>query len=207
MSTVTSLRLGLILSAAGLVLGTTACAANESAQTYEAAGPQTATERPAPAGKSKQPGNKAGKKPGVLSGNRKVTMVRVGAFESGLSLLDDRGLAEVDDDRGRQEFVLTPLADGSFLIKAYGESAVCWQERNPRTTQPLTVVGAACDKDSPAQRFTLTAGPDGKSVYAISNRSAFLAHSPRHGLILEETGDAPATYFRLNDTGPAPAGA
>ncbi|WP_341720952.1 hypothetical protein QQG74_15285 [Micromonospora sp. FIMYZ51] len=146
----------------------------------------------------------------VLSGKRRVTIVRVGAFESGLSLLDGGRLAEVDDDRGRQVFVPTPLGRDEFLIKAYYGGGtgqpICWQARNPQNTQPLYVAGATCRAGDPAQRFVITAAPDGgPREYLISNRWAYLRDSARSGLILEEMGDAPPfSSFRFNDTGPAP---
>ncbi|GIJ30974.1 hypothetical protein [Micromonospora sediminimaris] len=146
----------------------------------------------------------------LLSGKRRITMVRVGAFESGLALLDGGRLAEVDDDRGRQVFVPTPVGSGQFLVKAYhGGGAgqpVCWQVRNPGDTRPLHVRGAVCRADDPAQRFEITAVADGgPREYLISNRWAYLRNSARSGLIMEELGDAPpASSFRFTDTGPAP---
>ncbi|GGM24914.1 hypothetical protein GCM10011608_07200 [Micromonospora sonchi] len=146
----------------------------------------------------------------VLSGKRRVTIVRVGAFESGLSLLDGGRLTEVDDDRGRQVFVPTPLGSGEFLIKAYHGGGtgqpICWQVRNPGDTQPLFVRGAACRADDQAQRFVIAPAPAGGArEYLISNRWAYLRDSARSGLILEELGDAPSvSSFRFNDTGPAP---
>jgi hypothetical protein len=150
---------------------------------------------------------------GVLSGKRQVTIVRVGAFEAGLSLIDGGRLAEVDDDRGRQLFVPTPLGGQQFLIKAYygagggpgtGEPA-CWRAHNPGNAQPLRVVGASCDAADPRQRFEIIAAPTGGArTYLISNAWAYLRNSSR-GLILEELGDAPPTSsFRFNDNGPAP---
>ncbi|MFF5215847.1 hypothetical protein [Micromonospora sp. NPDC000442] len=146
----------------------------------------------------------------LLSGKRRITIVRVGAFESGLALLDGGRLAEVDDDRGRQVFVPSPVGPGQFLIKAYHGGGtgqpVCWQVRNPGDSRPLYVRGATCRADDPAQRFEITAVADGgPREYLISNRWAYLRDSARSGLILEELGDAPpASSFRFNDTGPAP---
>lgn len=146
----------------------------------------------------------------VLSGQRRVTIVRVGAFESGLSLLDGGRLAEVDDDRGRQVFVPTPLGSGEFLVKAYYGGGtgkpICWQAHNPQNTQPLHVRGATCRANDPAQRFVIApAEGGGPREYVISNRWAYLRDSARSGLILEELGDAaPFSSFRFNDTGPAP---
>ncbi|MFC8850256.1 MULTISPECIES: hypothetical protein, partial [unclassified Micromonospora] len=148
----------------------------------------------------------------VLSGKRRVTIVRVGSFESGLSLLDGGRLAEVDDDRGRQVFVPTPLGSGEYLIKAYYGGGtgqpVCWQARNPNNGKPLFVGGAACRADDPAQRFVIASAPAGEArEYLISNRWAYLRDSARSGLILEELGDGPpVSSFRFNDTGPAPRG-
>jgi hypothetical protein len=150
----------------------------------------------------------------VLSGKREATIVRVQAFESGLSLLNGK-LVEVDDDSGRQLFVPTPLGGDTYLIKAYdsrnghpaADEPACWQVHNPHTTEPLTVQGAVCDAANPNQRFTITA--KGKRTYAISNASAFLQYSPSSGLILEELGDAPLrSTYRFVDNGPArrPAG-
>ncbi|WP_329105365.1 hypothetical protein OG792_32420 [Micromonospora sp. NBC_01699] len=149
----------------------------------------------------------------VLSGTREVTIVRVQASESAVSL--DGDLVEVDDDSGRQLFVPTPLDGDTYLIKAYGkpdnhpasDEASCWQVLNPGTSESLTVEAAACDADNPGQRFTITAS--GKDAYAISNSSAFLQFSATRGLILEELGDAPPrSTFRFVDNGPArrPAG-
>nr|WP_230416470.1 hypothetical protein [Micromonospora tarapacensis] len=148
--------------------------------------------------------------PPALSGTRRVTIVRVGAFESGLSLLDRGRLAEVDDDSGRQVFVPTPLSSGEFLIKAYrGGGAgqpVCWQVHNFGDTRPLVVREAACRAGDPAQRFVIDpASGGGVREFVISNRWAYLRDSARSGLIMEELGDAPpASSFRFNDTGPAP---
>jgi hypothetical protein len=145
----------------------------------------------------------------VLSGKREVTIVRVQAFESGLSL-DIGELVEADDDSGRQLFVPTPLGGDVYLIKAYdrpnghpaNDEPSCWQVHNPGTTESLTVEGAVCDAANPGQRFTITAG--GGGAYAISNESAFLQYSPTSGLILEELGDAPLlSTFRIIDNGPA----
>ncbi|NGM13221.1 hypothetical protein [Verrucosispora sioxanthis] len=146
----------------------------------------------------------------LLSGKRRVTIVRVGAFESGLALLDGGRLAEVDDDRGRQVFVPTPVGSGQFLVKAYYGGGtgqpVCWQVRNPGDSRPLYVRGTTCRADDPAQRFEITAVADGgPREYLISNRWAYLRDSARSGLIMEELGDAPpASSFRFTDTGPAP---
>ncbi|NLU78386.1 hypothetical protein HCA58_08345 [Micromonospora sp. HNM0581] len=146
----------------------------------------------------------------LLSGKRRMTIVRVGAFEAGLSLLDGDRLAEVDDDQGRQLFVPTPVGSGQFLVKAYYGGGtgqpVCWQVRNPGDTRPLYVRGATCRAGDPAQRFEITAVADGgPREYLISNRWAYLRDSTRFGLIMEELGDAPpASSFRFNDNGPAP---
>jgi hypothetical protein len=150
---------------------------------------------------------------GVLSGTREVTITRVQAFESGVSL-DGGWLTEVDDDSGRQLFVPTPLGRHKYLIKSYGKNdghpandePACWQVYH-EGSQPLTVQGAVCDATNPAQQFTITA--QGKRVFAISNRSAYLQYFPNRGLILEELGDAPLlSTFRFTDNGPArtPAG-
>jgi hypothetical protein len=158
--------------------------------------------------------SRAGTTDPVLSGKREVTIVRVQAFESGLSLLNNR-LVEVDDDSGRQLFVPTPLGGDRYLVKAYArpnnhpaaDEPACWQVHNPNTTESLTVQGAVCDAANPDQWFTITA--KGERMYAISNKSAFLQHSPVKGLILEELGDAPLrSTFRFVDNGPArrPAG-
>ena len=154
------------------------------------------------------------KRPAVLSGKREVTIVRVQAFESGVTL-DNGELTETDDDSGRQLFVPTPLGGNKYLIKAYGphddhpasDEPACWQVNNPHSTQSLTVEGAVCDAGNPDQQFTIT--PNGKKAYAISNNSAFLQYFPTAGLILEELGDAPLlSTFRFVDNGPArtPAG-
>jgi hypothetical protein len=150
----------------------------------------------------------------VLSGKREVTIVRVQASESGVSL-DNSALVEADDDSGRQLFVPTPLGGDKYLIKAYGkrdnhpasDEPACWQELNRGGAQALTVEGAVCDANNPRQRFTITA--KGEGAYAISRESAFLQFSPSRGLILEELGDGPLlSTFRFVDNGPArrPAG-
>ncbi|WDZ83639.1 hypothetical protein [Micromonospora cathayae] len=150
----------------------------------------------------------------VLSGRRQVTIVRVDAFESGLSLGDDGRLTEVDDDSGRQLFVPTPV-NGKYLIKAYRGSGggpgagepVCWRVHNPGDTRPLSVDTATCRTDDPRQQFEIApAATGGERAYVISNAGAFLRTSARNGLILEELGDAPpANSFRFTDNGPAPA--
>ncbi|MFF3856100.1 hypothetical protein [Micromonospora sp. NPDC002575] len=200
------------LAAAGLAVLTGAAATlyGASASAGDAA-PATVLPAAVPPGAAAlaAPAARASADP-VLSGKRRVTIVRVGSFESGLSLLDGGRLAEVDDDRGRQVFVPTPLGAGEYLIKAYyGGGAgqpVCWQARNPDNGQPLYVAGAACRADDPAQRFAIAPAPGGGArEYLVSNRWAYLRDSARSGLILEELGDAPpASSFRFNDTGPAP---
>ena len=151
---------------------------------------------------------------GVLSGTREVTITRVQAFESGVSL-DGGWLTEVDDDSGRQLFVPTPLGRHKYLIKSYGKNdghpandePACWQVYNPQNGGSLTVEGAVCDAKNKKQQFTITS--QGNKTYAISNSSAFLQYFPNSGLILEELGDAPLlSTFRLVDNGPArvPAG-
>ncbi|TDC65240.1 hypothetical protein E1258_06055 [Micromonospora sp. KC207] len=150
---------------------------------------------------------------GVLSGTREVTIVRVQAFESVVSL-DAGWLTEVDDDSGRQLFVPTPLGGHKYLVKSYGkrnghpanDEPACWQVYH-EAAQPLSVQGAVCDAANPDQQFTITS--QGNRTYAISNHSAYLQYSPTRGLILEELGDAPLlSTFRLIDNGPArtPAG-
>ncbi|MFI7023998.1 hypothetical protein [Micromonospora sp. NPDC049900] len=146
----------------------------------------------------------------VLSGTRRVTIVRVGAFESGLSLLDGGRLTEVDDDRGRQVFVPTPVGGQEFLIKSYHGGGtgqpLCWQTYNPGDSRPLVVRGATCRAGDPLQRFVITGAQGGGArEFVISNSWAYLRTTARNGLILEELGDAsPFDSFRFNDTGPAP---
>ncbi|MEG3634364.1 hypothetical protein [Micromonospora palythoicola] len=173
-------------------------------------GPAVAADGPAVAATPRPTATATATADPLLSGKRRVTIVRVGAFESGLALLDGGRLAEVDDDRGRQVFVPTPVGSGQFLVKAYHGGGtgqpVCWQVRNPGDTRPLYVRGATCRADDPAQRFEITAVTDGgPREYLISNRWAYLRDSARSGLIMEELGDAPpASSFRFTDTGPAP---
>jgi hypothetical protein len=156
----------------------------------------------------------ASKRPAVLSGKREVTIVRVQAFESAVTL-DNGELTEADDDSGRQLFVPTPIRGNTYLIKAFdrpnghpaNDEPACWQVYNPNSTESLTIEGAVCDAKNPAQQFTITA--QGKKTYAISNSSAFLQYFPDSGLILEELGDAPlVSTFRFVPAGPArtPAG-
>ncbi|MFV2022339.1 hypothetical protein [Micromonospora sp. LOL_023] len=153
--------------------------------------------------------------PQVLSGIRQVTIVRAGAFESGLSITDDGRLAEVDGDEGRQLLVAVPLDGRLFLIESYqgvGGAAgagepVCWRVHNPGNGESLSVEGAACDAGDPRQRFEIVAADTGlENTFMISNSSAYLRHSARSGLILEEQGDGSPTPdgFRFNDNGPAP---
>ncbi|MFY1637433.1 hypothetical protein ACN27F_29885 [Solwaraspora sp. WMMB335] len=167
--------------------------------------------------------------PEVLSGSRQVTIVRTAAFESGLSLTDDGELVEVDGDEGRQLFVPIPLDGRLFLIEAYysdsdtaGDPA-CWRVRNPGNGQSLSVEAAACDAGDPRQRFDIrvpvtggtdpagadsdgTAAGSDADTFVISNSWAYLRHSSRSGLILEEQGDGspPPDTFRFTDNGPAP---
>ncbi|MEU7615213.1 hypothetical protein AB0B27_03750 [Micromonospora rifamycinica] len=176
-----------------------------------ATSPATTAPPSAPAGK---PSATAGAAAPVLSGKREVTIVRVQATESGVSM-DGGTLVEVDDDSGRQLFVPTPTGAGKYLIKSYGkrdnhpasDDPACWQVLNPDDGGSLTVEGAVCDARKATQQFTIASA--GKGAYAISNSSAFLQFSPSRGLILEELGDAPLrSTFRLVDNGPArtPAG-
>lgn len=144
----------------------------------------------------------------VLAGEREVTIVRAGG--STLSL-DGGVLTEVDDNSGRQLFVLTPLGGNDYLIKAFGrnnghpasDEPACWRVYR-ETGQPSTVQGAVCATDDPEQRFTVT--PQTPQTYAISNASAYLRRSPEAGLVLD---DAPRRdTFRFTDLGPTrePAG-
>jgi len=176
-------------------------------------GPPSTPSTPSTASTASTPSTPSTPNDRVLSGTREVTIVRVQASEGGIAL--DGQLMEVDDDSGRQLFVPTPLGGDTYLIKAYGrvnnhpanDEPACWQVDNPGNARPLTVEGAVCDSKNPAQRFTITAS--GKGAYAISNRSAYLQHSPTRGIILEEVGDAPLrSTFRFVDNGPArrPAG-
>ncbi|WP_233605959.1 hypothetical protein [Micromonospora sp. Llam0] len=162
-----------------------------------------------------EPTAPAGGLPQVLSGTRQVTIVRAEGFESGLSITDDGRLAEVDGDEGRQLFVAVPLQGRLFLIESYqgtggGAGAggpVCWRVRDPGDGGSLSVEGAACDAGDPRQRFDIVAGGTGADdIFMISNSSAYLRHSSRSGLILEEQGDGSPTPdgFRFNDNGPAP---
>ncbi|TCC00178.1 hypothetical protein E0H26_00260 [Micromonospora zingiberis] len=142
----------------------------------------------------------------LLSGKRQVTIVRTGAFEAGLSLLDDGRLAEVDGDEGRQLFVFTPSGPDTYQIRTAEPGTdltdTCWEVRSSGS-QPLRVEAAPCAQDEPRQQFTVVR--DGEATYAISSHSAYLQESRTWGLILEEAGDAPATtWFRLVDNGPAP---
>lgn len=195
--------LAVVTGAAATLYGALSASAGDAAPAGIAPAPVAAGVAPA------APAARATADP-VLSGKRRVTIVRVGSFESGLSLLDGGRLAEVDDDRGRQVFVPTPLGAGEYLIKAYYGGGtgqpVCWQARNPNNGQPLYVAGATCRADDPAQRFAIAPAPGGGArEYLVSNRWAYLRDSARSGLILEELGDAPpVSSFRFNDTGPAP---
>ncbi|MEV4629683.1 hypothetical protein AB0J90_25800 [Micromonospora sp. NPDC049523] len=176
------------------------------------AGPSTSpTASPTPS--SVPPTTPAGTADPLLSGTREVTIVRMQASEGAVAL--DDGLMEVDDDSGRQRFVPKPLGGDLYQVLSYprannhpaADEPSCWQVYNPNSGRSLTVEGALCDPDNPAQRFTITA--HGKGVYAISNQGAFLQFSPTKGLILEELGDAPLlSTFRFVDVGPArtPAG-
>jgi hypothetical protein len=142
----------------------------------------------------------------LLSGTREVAVER--GPGSAVSL-DGGSLAEVDDDSGRQLFVLTPLGGGEYLIKAFGgnvghpasDEPACWQVHR-EAGRPATVQGAVCDPEDPDQRFVVT--PQTPGTYAIGTASAYLRKSAA-GLIL----DAPLRdTFRLTDRGPArkPAG-
>ncbi|MEU7614816.1 hypothetical protein AB0M91_02760 [Micromonospora rifamycinica] len=172
--------------------------------------PPAPVEQPAvavPAGLSATP-PKTSAAPRGLSGNRQYTIVRVGAFEGGLSLTDSGRLAEVDDDQGRQLFVPTPVGGQRYLLKAYSRSSagpLCWRVHNPGNTQPLVVQAATCKADDPRQQFEIMTAAGTTPSYLISSAGAFLRHSSRYGLILEELGDAePTSSFRFNDNGPAP---
>ena len=205
-----------LTSVAATVYGVASASENDtptpSAVAVEApaAAAPVAGARPPGAGKGRPTPQPTPSIDAVLSGKRRVTIVRVGAFEGGLSLLDGGRLAEVDGDEGRQVFVPTPLGAGEYLIKAYYGGGtgkpICWQSHNPQNTQPLYVRGATCRANDPAQRFVITAAEGGGArEYVISNRWAYLRDSVRSGLILEELGDAaPFNSFRFNDTGPAP---
>ncbi|WP_434741188.1 hypothetical protein [Micromonospora sp. SH-82] len=167
--------------------------------------------RPDAVGRSTAPAPATSALPPVLTGKRWGTIVRTESFEGGVSLLDGGRLAEVDGDEGRQLFAPTPIGGKKYLVKAYKRSSttpLCWVARNPGGGRPLIVEGAACNAQDRHQQFDVTpVTRDGRQVYLFSNSSAYLRHSARSGLILEESGDAqPVSYFRINDNGPAPVG-
>ncbi|BCJ62310.1 hypothetical protein [Micromonospora endophytica] len=171
---------------------------------------------PSPGGSSSPPASPSASQPTIaksddplLSGKRKVAIVRVAAFEGGLSLLDDGQLGEVDGDEGRQLFVFSPQGPGTYQIRTAEPGTdltdTCWEVRSSGS-EPLRIEGAPCAPDEPRQQFTVAPDDDGDGdVYVISNNSAYLQNSPTRGLILEETGDVPVTEtFRLVDNGAAP---
>ena len=147
---------------------------------------------------------------GVLSGSREVTIVRVQATGSVVTLDDDDKLTEADDDSGRQLFVPTPVAKDTYIVKSYrpadGHPAtdvpLCWQVLEPKNFGSLTIKGAACDPKKKSQHFTITTDDAGKT-YDISSSLAYLQYADK-GLILQEVGDGPlSTTFKLVDKGPA----
>ena len=146
----------------------------------------------------------------MLFAQRKITIVRVQASESVVSLGDDGRVGEADDDSGRQSFVLSPVDGGEYLIRTAPDGSdrgvLCWRATS-NGTDPLTVTGAACSAADGRQRFTVT--PLGRSgsrpTYAIANQGAYLQYSAKWSLILQEAGDAAlSTTFRLVDNGAAP---
>ncbi|TDC82859.1 hypothetical protein E1193_10360, partial [Micromonospora sp. KC606] len=180
--------------------GTSDSAGPSSGPTGGASGP--------PTGMSSPPAGPPNGDP-LLSGQRQVTIVRVDAFEGGLSLLDDGRLGEVDGDEGRQLFVFTPQGPDTYQIRTAepgtDRTDTCWEVRSSGS-QPLRVEAAPCAPDEPRQQFTVVRDGqhNGAPTYAISSHSAFLQSSRTRGLILEELGDAPlTTRFRLVDNGPA----
>ncbi|WBB80378.1 hypothetical protein O7606_03075 [Micromonospora sp. WMMD882] len=137
----------------------------------------------------------------LLSGQRRVAIVRTPDAAGGLSLLDDGRLAEVDGDEGRQSFVFVPRQPDTYQIRVADQTDTCWEVRSSGS-QPLRVEAAHCAPTEPRQRFTVVR--DGDATYAISSHSAYLQMSRSRGLILEEAGDAPVTArFRLVDNGPS----
>jgi len=193
------------------VSGAAAVAFAGAAMAYTATGTAGAATTPTAAAAQSKTVAQSKPRPAVLSGKRQVSIVRVQAFESAVSMLNGH-LTEVDDDSGRQLFVPTPVSRTQYVIKSYGRPTndpaslepSCWQVSRPAGSDPLTVEGAACDTGNPRQRFTITVLAD--KTYAIDNASAYLQYSPTRGLILEELGDAPLlSTFRLVDNGPAPA--
>lgn len=149
----------------------------------------------------------------IFKGERQVAIVRAQASEGTLSLMDNGRLGEVDGDEGKSLFVLAPLGKDKYLIRtatpdsATGGEPSCWKVYNPNTTASLTVRKAACDTRNAAEQFTVKASgkQNGKTTYAISNRSAYLQYFPQSGLIMEELGDAPLlSTFKIVDNGPAP---
>ncbi|GAA0815465.1 hypothetical protein [Spirilliplanes yamanashiensis] len=142
-----------------------------------------------------------------LSGKVRVGIIRVQAFEGAIAVLPDGSLGEIDGTEGRENFVLAPTRNGTFLIKTLQRDVTaepdCWRLHNPDNGQPLRVRAAACDAADRNQRFTIREiSPD---VYAISIFDAYLQASPTRGLILEELGDAPlTTTFTLVVRGAAP---
>lgn len=205
------------LGVAVLAAALGACGSAEPAGDGATTGTDTPTVTGAPTSAAPTPEatGTAGDLPEVLSGTLQVTIVRAEGFEGGLSMTDQGRLAEVDGDEGRQLFVPVPLDGQLFQIESYqgagggpgtGEP-VCWRVHNPGNGQSLSVDGASCDAGDPRQRFEIVAADSGaENTFVISNSAAYLRHSARSGLILEEQGDgSPAPDgFRFNDNGPAP---
>jgi hypothetical protein len=139
---------------------------------------------------------------GVLSGTRKVSIVPVPSFESGLAL-DSSGRLGLTDAEGTL-FVFTPTGR-QFLITTAEVDAKTGEPSCLRIksngSQSLTVVAALCDASNDRQLFDVAA--DGKN-YVISNASAYLQVNSDGFLIAEELGDAPLeTSFKLVDNGKA----
>ncbi|GGL89533.1 hypothetical protein [Micromonospora yangpuensis] len=171
-----------------------------------ASGVESPTTSPPGATPSATPGGSEATDDKLLSGTRRITIVRTEGFESGLSLLDGGNLAEVDDDSGRQVFVPTPLDGGTFQIKAYQSggtgSPVCWQVTD---AQPAKIEGATCAADEQKQQLNINKAEGAEGLYYIGHGSATLQHSSTEGLVVVDSGDDAVRHtFRFNDTGAAP---
>jgi len=189
---------GASTSAAPTTAATTSPAAGPD--TTESAAPTT-TKKPAPPKPSSS--NPSLESDRLLNGTRKVAIVPVPSYESGVGLDETGNLIITDGDPEVGLFVVNPVR-GGYLIRAGEANAAgkypCLRIKT-NGTNSLTVNAATCKASDAAQVFTIDKVRGGS--YAISNSSAYLQESSS-GLIAQELGDADLeTTFKLVDNGKA----
>lgn len=207
-----------LLGAAVLALALQGCSAEDRSAASSANQPSGGPAVPTATATSGFGGAPAVVPAGFLDGKRQLFFLpRLNETELPDSVLAVTGggrLQVTDDYTERALLVPVPRGGGApeRLIKTGtlrgGGEPLCLQVRGDGA-DPLTVVTAACDADEPTQLFTFEESgrdEDGRTTYAVRNRSAFLQWHPlgATGLVAEAVGNSRLeTTFSLQDQGAA----